>query len=85
MLDVKQATQSATDQLVDLYPQMARDGIQLEEVELSDDEKYWFITLSYPLPGQIPVLNLPPKKEYKVFKIDSQTGKARSMRIRKLD
>ena len=85
MLDVKQATLSATNHLVDLYPQMARDSIQLEEVELSDDEKYWFITLSYPLPSQISILNLPPKKEYKVFKIDSQTGQARSMRIRKFD
>ena len=61
------------------------DLLQLEEVELSDDEKYWFITLSYPLPSPVPLLNLPPKKDYKIFKIDSKTGQVRSMKIRKLD
>jgi hypothetical protein len=86
MIDVKQAADVAAHYLVDLFPNQTLSNVQLEEVELTDDEKYWLITLSYPIQLRISPLNLPAtKKEYKLLKIDSQTGKVRAMKIRKLD
>lgn len=85
MLDVQQAAHAATNHLVSLYPQQVLNDVRLEEVELSDDENYWFITLSYLPATPISLLHLQPRREYKVFKIDSQTGRVRSMKIRNLD
>jgi hypothetical protein len=86
MIDVRQAADAAARSLVSLFPEQALANVQLEEVELTDDEKYWLITLSYPLTQKIAVLNLPViKREYKLFKVDTQTGQVRAMKIRKLD
>jgi hypothetical protein len=92
MIDVRQAAATATNYLISLYPQQSQSGVRLEEVELSEDERYWFITLSYPLPTYTAnpigtILNMPPqsKRDYKIFQIDTADGKVRSMKIRKLD
>jgi hypothetical protein len=87
MVDVRQAASTAANYLVSLYPQQIPSNVQLEEVELSDDEKYWLITLSYPVAGSglEKALNVPLKRAYKVFKVDAATGQVRSMKIRKLD
>ena len=62
------------------YAQSLIAGLQdplVEETELSEDEKFWFITISFvTLPGFGP-------KEYKVLKVDSTTGAVLSMKIRK--
>lgn len=89
MVDVQQAAATATTYLISLYPQLSLLDVQLEEVELTEDEKYWLITLSYPLlkvaaPSALAGF-MPSKKDYKVFKIDSDAGQVRSMKIRKLD
>jgi hypothetical protein len=68
-----------------LYPVEGASNVQLEEVELSDDGEYWFITLSYPLPPEDSVLNFNFKRKYKVFKIDARTGEVKSMKIRKVE
>jgi len=83
MVDVRQAASTATNYLVNLYPQQTLSNVQLEEVELSEDEKYWLITLSYPVTHNL--LNMQIRREYKVFKVDAATGQVRSMKIRKLD
>ncbi|HEX7314505.1 MAG TPA: hypothetical protein VF297_11320 [Pyrinomonadaceae bacterium] len=90
MVDVQQAAATATDYLINLYPQLTLLDVQLEEVELTEDEKYWLITLSYPLlkvsaPSTSLAGFMPFKKDYKVFKIESDAGRVRSMKIRKLD
>ncbi|TCN65411.1 hypothetical protein [Acetobacteroides hydrogenigenes] len=57
----------------------------LEEIEISDDNKYWYITLSYES-DDVPVnqFQLIPTKsrKYKIFKIEAETGEVRSMKIR---
>ena len=85
MLDVRVAAQKASEYFAQLYPVEGASNVQLEEVELSDDGKYWFITLSYPLPPEVPVLNFNFKRKYKVFKIDAKTGEVKSMKIRRVE
>ncbi len=70
-----------------LFPQAM--GCSLEEVELSDDEKYWLITLGFDAPKKISASNVtdllnPPKTKYKVFKVDVHSGKVLAMKIRSL-
>lgn len=42
-IDVKQAFQSAADYFSKL---MTVNNLRLEEVEISDDERFWYVTLS---------------------------------------
>lgn len=83
MLDVKEAAQRASEYFASLYQDILNP--QLEEVELSDDGQYWFITLSYPVAPELSALNFNFKRKYKVFKIDAKTGEVKSMKIRKAD
>lgn len=71
---------SGTDKIEDL---------RLEEVELSDDKKFWLITLGYNVPVKSPLTDILPdskryERDYKIFKIDSETGEVQSMKIREL-
>ena len=79
MIDAKDATNKAVDYFTDLYG--TSEGIILEEVELSEDEKNWLITLSFPNPEGRQGLFHPPRK-YKLFRISAQTGEVKSMKIR---
>ena len=87
MIDVKQATKIAAECFTNLYDeQLTPANIQLEEVELTEDSKYWLITLSYPRANSHPLGSpLPTKtKEYKVFRINAETGELQSMKIREV-
>ena len=92
MIDVKEAAKSAAEYFADLYPSDTYTDLQLEEVELTEDEKYWLITLSYKKteeprePTQFEkILNLPVSmgREYKHFKIAADNGKVYAMKRRK--
>ena len=85
MIDVRQAAHLASQYFAGLYEGPAVSGAQLEEVEITEDEKYWLITLSYPLTEATALLNFNYKRKYKVFKIDAETGEVLSMKIRKVD
>ncbi len=74
MIDVKQAAKIARDNLADLKGSVI--DVTLEEVEMDPNETYWYVTLSY-LPGG-PFIN----REYRVFKIDAESGRFVSMKIR---
>lgn len=59
--------------------------ITLEEVSLSDDKKFWSITLGIHTPTDNPVLLAQGLKEllnYKTFKIDAKSGEVISMDIK---
>ena len=83
--DVRQAAGAAGRYFQALYPNV--NFYSLEEVELSEDEKYWIITLSFDWGSKTSVLGAiqPPKTKYKVFKVDVKTGKVVSMKIRNLE
>ncbi len=84
-MEVKEATDAAVKYLTSFFP--SADRIKLEEVEITDDDKYWNITLSYVEHeqelGVAYITGFPKtKKFYKIFKIDTKKGNVRSMKIR---
>jgi len=95
MVDVKNAVTAAVNAAGLLYSGKDIIGLQLEEVEKSEDGKYWFITLGFSVPDEIPPAKLPaitaaifPEKKYerkyKVFKIDADSAEFISMKIREV-
>ena len=77
MIEAKQAAQIAAKYYEDLVgPTNAK--LQVEEVELDDEGKFWDITLGI----YDPLVFLPRANEYKIFKISASTGKVHSMKIR---
>ncbi|MEZ0543118.1 hypothetical protein [Fibrella arboris] len=88
MLSVKDAAKSALSFYKDIYPDI--DGELVEEVELDEQKAHWLITLSFPVENNQGLSGLAasfaPKtiRQYKIFKIDAQSGEVESMRIRQL-
>lgn len=88
--DVKTAVSAAYNYLISIQDMMgnALQDIRLEEVELSEEKNFWSITLGFdnpvktkdPLAIQLGI----PQREYKVFKVNAQTGEVEAMKIRKL-
>lgn len=54
---------------------------QVEEVESTDNDRFWSITLGFETRDAISGFS---KTRYKVVKIDAQTGEIRSMKIREV-
>jgi hypothetical protein len=96
MIDVKEAVKIANDTLVTLFPSEKLADLELEEVEISDDEKYWFITLGFSVPEvksgktNSPLSRMLTEREkehsrkYKIFRISAETGKVQAMKIREV-
>ena len=86
-IDARGAALAAANYFQKIYSDAT--AFSLEEIELSADEAYWLITLSFeyrPRSGTGWAASLqPPKTKYKVFKVDARTGKVISMKIRKLE
>ncbi|QQE67477.1 hypothetical protein GFS31_41900 (plasmid) [Leptolyngbya sp. BL0902] len=86
MVDVQTATQNAARFLQNLAPQIGAEiiDIRLEEVELSEDEKFWFITLGFlrPTDAAFAILQSQKQRDYKQFKVDAETGEVKAMKIR---
>ena len=88
MLSIKEATAKAVEYFKEMpgHSYHANSTI-VEEVELTDDEKFWIITLGYPVETAkniTDILNPQVKKEYKTFKIYTDSGKLKSIKIRAL-
>ncbi len=98
-IDVRRAVELAREYLVDVIVQDVlppiTGAIRLEEVELSEDDKYWLITLSYPdsiiqesdrdpAAETIRVLTGRENRLYKVVKLRADTGEMVSIKIRTL-
>ncbi len=94
MIDVKDAVRIATATFANLMESFAPSEIVLEEVESTDDEKAWRVTLSALLPESKELSNTSPiaaamaswgptkRRVYKVLTIDAETGNMKSMKIR---
>ena len=94
--DLKAAVKSAYQYIKDIQDVMGSslEALRLEEVELSEDEKTWLITLGYDVPvknksafdammGPINT-NRGFEREYKLFAVNASTGKVESMKIRQV-
>jgi hypothetical protein len=92
LIDVKQAVQAAFAYVSELFPKDQVKDLRLEEVELTDDGKYWLVTVGmsspileyveYPIALRSPLQERKLRREYKQLKIDARTGKVLSMKIR---
>jgi hypothetical protein len=91
MIDVKDAVQVAVQYCGQLFGNIMN-RLQLEEVVLSDDEKHWYITLGYDVPGDSQMDKLgtalsgfaprTAERKYKVVDVDAETSKVRAVKIR---
>lgn len=69
------------------YEELAgsKNRINLEEIELSDDKKYWFITLGIYTPTNSMFLlsqGINEAVNYKTFQVDARSGEVVSMKIK---
>ena len=89
IIDVKAAARAAAAYVEQLFPHSARSAISLEEVELSEDENHWLITLGFNVEqkdtAKAPWTVSPPKAKYRIFKVDARTGRVISMKIRAVE
>lgn len=90
-MDVKEAVHIALEYVNDLYSSEELNNLTLEEVELSEDEKNWLVTLGFtrflsqPTSPPLQALTAPKSERvYKIFKIESETGKVLSMKMREI-
>ncbi len=92
-IDVKTAVTAAHSYLQDMKDLMKiqLESLRLEEVELSEDQHEWLITLGFDVHIKTNSLtNLVAgtafiyQREYKLFQVDSETGEVKSMKIRSL-
>lgn len=91
-MDVKEAVGKAMDYLTDMYQIDQFKDVLLEEVDLSEDNKFWNVTIGFTRRQETtsggPMATLIGqstefRREFKVFQIDSENGALRSMRTRK--
>jgi len=85
-LPVNAAANAAAEHLKSLSAQglMGKDieDIRLEEVELTEDESVWFVTLGFSRPADNQFVPTMVQREYKLFEVDAHTGKVKAMKIR---
>jgi hypothetical protein len=95
-IDVSVAARAAMNYAGRLFPNAGE--FTLEEVELSEDGKFWMITLGYarkmmlpdPLKPVVPAWVLEPPRQvydvaYKVFTVNAKTGEVVAMKMRPLE
>lgn len=85
MIDVKDASQKAIEYLKALYQDQELGKILVEEAELSDDNKFWLISLSFKKIDPAGIVGqsvFADNRSHKVFKLHSDTGDVRSMKNR---
>jgi hypothetical protein len=91
-IDVKQAVTAASAYLSELFPKGELHDLALEEVELSDDGQYWYVTMGFnrqlAIPRARPLRGLDgggytnAERVYKLIKVRASDGKPISMKIR---
>jgi hypothetical protein len=77
IVDIKSAIHSAIGFLKEFQEFFQPDDIRLEETEY-DDAGDWLITLSYRDTSTF------DRREYKIFRVDGNTGAVKSMKVRTL-
>jgi hypothetical protein len=88
-IDLRQAVQTAIKFFTDSFGLLRPSDAQLEEIEMSEDGRFWLITVGYDNPTAVNAVKgkfvLPPRvplRKYKVVKVDAQDGQAVSIKIR---
>lgn len=95
MIAAKEAVKIARDAYLDLYEDASQDearDLQLEEVQWDASQNEWQVTLGFNVKNANPLKGIGAAlggerlyvRKYKLFHIDAQTGKVRSMKIREV-
>jgi len=89
MIDFKTAVKAALAFLAEAYPNENLRDLRLEEIDLSADEKFWYVTVSYSREASSPselakTMGSFAVREYKVIAVRSDDGRVQSMKIRQL-
>ena len=93
MIDVKEAVRTAANYLADLFAEEDISDIRLEEVELSEDNQTWNVTLSFlrkvrvrGAPAEALSAGLGPQmdRDFKVLTVRAEDGVVTSVKIRQL-
>jgi hypothetical protein len=91
MISIEQAVDAARDFAARLYAEGELRQLRVEEIETTDDDTKWLVTLGWVEPavrtlgGIAGIANTsiePLPRVYKVFAIHAQTGKVESMKMR---
>ncbi|QLE55465.1 hypothetical protein [Nostoc sp. TCL26-01] len=90
-IDVKTAVKAAYEYIISIQDMLGNslNDLRLEEVELSPDQQFWLITLGFDVseksqPSPLFNSSVTTKRVYKLFKVDSFTGKVEAMKIREV-
>ena len=78
MIEAQEAVRRAREAFLALHEDPTITEVQLAEVELSSDDRFWLVTLSY-ADDEVSAIS-----KHKVLKIDAASGQVRSMHIRTL-
>ncbi len=86
-LDAKRAVEVAGDYFHTLFKNIPSSDVSVEEVELSPDRKHWLITLSFfevlrRTSPQLPTFLQVPRQKFKVFKVERESSRVVSMKMR---
>jgi hypothetical protein len=83
MISVKDAVKAATAFFSELFPNAKE--LRLEEVDMSEGGPWWEVTVSFEVPGNNPMQSIlaSSHREYKIVRVDRDTGEPRSILIRK--
>lgn len=81
MIELNEAIKNARLYLESVFAAETPRNVRLEEIALSDDDKFWMVTFSFDRPMLGGTLW---KKEYKLVKLDAESGQARAVQIREL-
>lgn len=86
MIGLKDAVKRALEFAADVYGGDKVSDLLLEEIRLSEDERFWHVTVSFVLPsGQSTLMRAAghsPSRSYKVIRIDNNTGQVKDMMMR---
>ena len=90
MVTVKEAAQTALTFAHELLGDTRVNSLLLEEIEFSDTKPEWLVTISVPVPGVSKSLAMlsgvsdREPRDYKIIRIDAETGTPQSIKIRKV-
>ncbi len=90
-IDVKEAVQRAKDFAAELFKPEKISQLGLEAVELTDNRRYWLVTLGFTRPALYsrtgrpsPLDQVLPRtepREYKIFRVDASSGEVTKVDI----
>ena len=92
MVDAKQAVKMAMEYLNEMYDTKEFKDVMLEEVELSEDNRYWNVTIGFARrqvsTSEGPMASLVGKteqykREFKIFTIDAKNGIEKLLEVEK--